>query len=104
MVFPKQEYWSGLPFPSLGDLPNLGIKPASLALEADSLLLSHQGSLCFPVPLFFRLGSYGYMWIVAITLLASYLPPTSYDLIIPPPYSKPLEAPFILGYNAEVPS
>ena len=29
MGFPRQEYWSGLPFPSPGDLPNLGIKPAS---------------------------------------------------------------------------
>ena len=29
MGFPRQEYWSGLPFPSLGDIPNLGIKPLS---------------------------------------------------------------------------
>ena len=29
MGFSRQEYWSGLPFPSLGDLPNLGIKPTS---------------------------------------------------------------------------
>ena len=29
MGFPRQEYWSGLPFPSLEDLPNPGIKPAS---------------------------------------------------------------------------
>ena len=39
-------YWTGLPFPPLGDLPNPGIKPASpasLALQADSLPLSHQG-------------------------------------------------------------
>ena len=32
MGFPKQEYWSGLPFPSLGDLPDPGIEPRSLAL------------------------------------------------------------------------
>ena len=32
MGFPRQEYWSGLPFPSPGDLPDLGIKPASPAL------------------------------------------------------------------------
>ena len=37
MGFPRQEYWSGLPFPSLGDLPNSGIKPRSPALHADSL-------------------------------------------------------------------
>ena len=30
--FPRQEYWSGLPFPSPGDLPDLGIKPMSSAL------------------------------------------------------------------------
>ena len=30
MGFPRQEYWSGLPFPSPGDLPHPGIKPASL--------------------------------------------------------------------------
>ena len=35
--FSRQEYWSGLPFPSPGDLPNPGIKPRSLALQADSL-------------------------------------------------------------------
>ena len=32
MRFPRQEYWSGLPFPSSGDLPNPGIEPASPAL------------------------------------------------------------------------
>ena len=35
--FSRQEYWSGLPFPSLGDLPDPGIKPGSPALEADTL-------------------------------------------------------------------
>ena len=37
MGFPRQEYWSGLPFPSPGDLPNPGIEPRSPALEADAL-------------------------------------------------------------------
>ena len=37
MGFPRQEYWSGLPFASPGDLPDPGIKPVSLALQADSL-------------------------------------------------------------------
>ena len=32
MGFSRPEYWSGLPFPSPGDLPDLGIKPMSLAL------------------------------------------------------------------------
>ena len=38
MGFPRQEYWSWLPFPSPGDLPNPGIKPRPPALQADSLL------------------------------------------------------------------
>ena len=37
MEFSRQEYWSGLPFPFLGDLPNPGIKPQSPALQADCL-------------------------------------------------------------------
>ena len=36
MGFSRQEYWSGLPFPTLGDLPDSGIEPMSLALQADS--------------------------------------------------------------------
>ena len=46
-VFSKQEYWSGLPFPFPGDLPNTEIKPRSPDLQADSLCLSLQGSLLF---------------------------------------------------------
>ena len=37
MGFPKRKYWSGLPFPSLGDLPDLGIKLGSPVLQTDSL-------------------------------------------------------------------
>ena len=37
MDFSRQEYWSELPFPSPGDLPNPGIKPRSPALQADAL-------------------------------------------------------------------
>ena len=47
MGYPRQEYWSELPFPSSRDLPNPGIEPVSPvapALQADSLLPSHQGS------------------------------------------------------------
>ena len=42
--FSRPEYWSGLPCPPPGDLPNPGVEPRSPALRADSLLLSHQGS------------------------------------------------------------
>ena len=41
MGFPRQEYWSGLPSPSPGDLPDPGIKLRSPVLEADSLSVSH---------------------------------------------------------------
>ena len=47
MGFPRQEYWSGLPFLSPGDLPNPGIEPmapASPALPTNSLLLSYLGN------------------------------------------------------------
>ena len=36
-IFARQGYWSGLPFPSPGDLPDPGIEPGSPALKADSL-------------------------------------------------------------------
>ena len=38
MEFSRQEYWSGQPFPSPGDLPDPGIEPMSSTLQADSLL------------------------------------------------------------------
>ena len=44
MGFSRQEYWSGFPFPPPGDLPDTGTEtasPASPALQADSLPLSH---------------------------------------------------------------
>ena len=43
MGFPRQEYWSGLPFPSPEDLPDPGIEPRSLALQADALLSEPPG-------------------------------------------------------------
>ena len=44
MRFSRQGYWSGLPFPSPGDLPNPRIEPGSPALQADSFLIDLQGS------------------------------------------------------------
>ena len=43
MEFSRQEYWSGLPFPSPGDLPDPGIEPRSPAWQADYLLSESQG-------------------------------------------------------------
>ena len=48
MGFPRQEYWSGLPFPSPGDLPNPGIKPRSPALQADSFPFEPPGKPNIP--------------------------------------------------------
>ena len=42
MGFPRQEYRSGLPFPSLGDLPNPGTEALSSVWQGDSLPLSHR--------------------------------------------------------------
>ena len=41
--FSRQEYWSGLPFPSPGNLPDPGIEPGSPALQADSFLTELPG-------------------------------------------------------------
>ena len=49
MEFSRQEYWSGLPFPSPGDLPNPGIEPGSPAFQADSFQLSYK---CGPFLIF----------------------------------------------------
>ena len=60
--FSRQESWSGLPFPSIGDLPKPGIKsmsPASPALQVDSLPMNHWRSLLSEIeipqiPYFYR--------------------------------------------------
>ena len=44
MGFSRQEYWSGLPFPSPGDLPDPGIKPWSPAFQADALTSEPPGN------------------------------------------------------------
>ena len=46
MGFSKQEYWSGLPFPSPGDFPDLGIEPRSPTLRADALPSKLPGKAC----------------------------------------------------------
>ena len=46
--FPRQEYWSGLPFPSSGDLPNAGIEPCLLHWQAGSLPHSYRFNRWFP--------------------------------------------------------
>ena len=48
MEFSKQAYWTRLPFPSPGDLPDAGIEPGSSALQADSLLFESPGKPPLP--------------------------------------------------------
>ena len=59
MGFSRQGYWSGLPFPSPGDLPNPGIEPWSLALQADSLLTELQGKHNFNCMTQWKKQNYG---------------------------------------------
>ena len=50
--FSRQDYWSGLPFPSPGDLPDSGIEPRSPSLQADSLPSEPPGKppiQCYPL-------------------------------------------------------
>ena len=56
MGFSRQEYWSGLPFPSPGDLPDTGIKPES---PVDSLPLPHLGSTLL------LLSHFSHVWLCA---------------------------------------
>ena len=49
MEFSRQEYWSGLPFPSPGELPNPGIEPTSPALQADSVPTELPGKPIYPL-------------------------------------------------------
>ena len=56
MEFSSQEYWSGQPFPSPGDLLDLGIKPESPALQADSLPPRPPGKLQYKIKRFKKKG------------------------------------------------
>ena len=63
MGFPKKEYWSGLPFPSPGDLPEARIKPASPALAGGFFTIEPPGESISSVQLLSRVyldwASYG---------------------------------------------
>ena len=60
MGFSRQESWSGLPFPSPGDLPDLGIEPGSPALQADSLPTKQLGKPnCTMKPLIVKTVNHG---------------------------------------------
>ena len=56
MEIPKQEYWSALPFPPPGCLPDPGIKPASPCWQVDSLPLHHLGGPAMLLLLIMQMG------------------------------------------------
>ena len=56
--FSRQEYWSGLPFPPPGDLPNPGVEPRSPTLQADALLSEPPGK---PHTIVYRLQSHTFV-------------------------------------------
>ena len=92
MGFIKQDHWSGLPFYSTGHLPDPGVKLVSPALQADSLPLSHQGSLLSrfsSVQSLNRVRLFATAWIAArqaslsITISWSSLTLTSIESVMP---------------------
>ena len=75
MEFSRQEYWSGLPFPSPGDLPNSGIKPGSPTLQADSLPSETPGKPHMKWNAF--LNYVGSTLVIILTILSQHCDPTS---------------------------
>ena len=63
MGFSRQKYWSGLPFPSPGDVPDLGIKPESPALQADPLPPDSPGK-----PKYIQMPCYVYLQCLSLSL------------------------------------
>ena len=73
MEFSRQEYWSGLPFPAPGDLPDSGIEPGSPALQTDSLPSELKGSPWSLVIV--RTPTINYSIIVITVALVCWAPP-----------------------------
>ena len=69
MGFFRQKYWSGLPFPSPGNLPNPGIEPGSPALEADTLTSEPPGK-----PSLIPLDNSSYLLSTLFNINRTYLP------------------------------
>ena len=73
MGFSRQEYWSGLPLPSPGDLPDPGIEPGSPTLQADALPSKPPGYVLVACPNF-RVNACFYIYLTSMfTLSGSYL-------------------------------
>ena len=73
MGFSRQEYWSGLPFPSPEDLPNPGIEPRSPALQADALSSEPPGKpFYFSRLQFSSVQSLSHVWLFATPWIAAH--------------------------------
>ena len=80
MGFSRQEYWSGLAFPSPGDLPNPWIEPRSPALQTGALPSEPPGKLLLPDCVFlfrfqqfdFNMSEWGFLWTFKICNIVSF--------------------------------
>ena len=87
MEFLRREYWSGLPFPSPGDLPDPGIELASPVVKVNSLLLNPAGKPILPAPVLLSLQGLpqrsppGFLQrpFLCVPSLHRYFPPPGYD-------------------------
>ena len=77
MGFSRQEYWSGLQFPSPGDLPDPGSEPGSPALQADSRLLKDWGNLYYTLMLLLLLSRFSRVRLYATPETAAQQAPLS---------------------------
>ena len=73
MGFSRQEYWSGLPFPSPGDLPDPGIEPRSPALHADALISEPPGKPQICICMCIYVCVYMYIHILSCTIVSNSL-------------------------------
>ena len=125
MGFSRQEYWSGLPFPSPGNLPNPGIEPRSPTLQTDALPsepsgksfyvkymeclcnIHISGSLCKSYP---PMLMFSHVWLFATPWTVAYQAPLSMGfpkqeywsrLPFPSPSGLPCEMPCWMKHNLE---
>ena len=98
MEFSRQEYWSGLPFPSPGDLPNPGIEPGSPALPADTLPSEPPGKPHSPTPTKLGGGPGGpysrfHPWLTPASALIFRFPPADH-----PPWKNLVGTKAVVGH------